>query len=141
MTLAQLKSTFSDKIQIEGVDNLTILNYFRTFNAQDFQATTDLFTVDGVLQPPFESPIQGKEAIASYLKTEAKGMKVFPVQGVSEEKDNNTYISISGKVKNSLFTVNVTWDFILNTEKQITYVEVTLKASLEELITIRPQAQ
>ncbi len=35
-------------------------------NADDFEAVTALFTPDGALQPPFQKPMVGREAIAIY---------------------------------------------------------------------------
>lgn len=51
--------------------------YFETFNNDDFETTASLFTADSVLNAPFEDPLTGYCAIASYLNTEAQGMEVY----------------------------------------------------------------
>ena len=60
-------------IAIEGITEPTILRYFETLNAGDFEAGAALFAPDGVMYPPFESGITGSGAIANYLQQEAQG--------------------------------------------------------------------
>ena len=52
---------------IEGITEPTVLRYFETLNAGDFENTAALFAADGAIHPPFESGIVGPEAIAAYL--------------------------------------------------------------------------
>lgn len=121
--------------------NLTepiITEYFETLNEGNFQATAKLFAIDGTLTPPFESPITGPEAIATYLQQEAREMHLSPLQETLEiTETGHIQAKIKGKVKTALFTVNVAWIFILNRKKEIVSVEVKLLASLEELVNLK----
>lgn len=123
---------------IEEIAEPLVLRYFETLNAGDFEATASLFAPQGELHPPFESAIVGPEAIASYLKAEAQGMKLYPRQGVAETlEDNHIQIQIKGKVQTPLFSVNVAWQFILNPQREISSVQVKLLASPQELLSLR----
>ena len=51
-------------LQIEGITEPQVLQYFETLNAGNFQATAALFAEDGILEAPFEDSLHGKEAIA-----------------------------------------------------------------------------
>jgi hypothetical protein len=51
-----------EELQIEGITEPSILRYFETLNAGEFEATAALFAVDGVMRPPFESDIVGTDA-------------------------------------------------------------------------------
>lgn len=135
MNLTQSKY---ESIAIAGISEATILHYFETLNAGDFEATANLFAQDGTLNAPFEEPIVGREAIATYLETEAKGMKLLPQEGIIEPlEDDLTKFHLQGKVQTPLFGVNVAWKLILNRAKEIVSVEVKLLASLEELAKLR----
>ncbi|MDJ0731724.1 MAG: ketosteroid isomerase family protein [Crocosphaera sp.] len=115
-----------------------IERYFQTLNEGNFPETAKLFAIDGILQPPFESPITGQEAIASYLQQEAREMKLSPLQETLETTETgHIQAKIKGKVTTALFTVNVAWVFILNHHKEIVSVEVKLLASLEELVNFK----
>jgi len=123
---------------IEGITQSVILRYFETMNAGDYDATAALFTDNGVMQPPFEEPIQGPEAIAIYLKDEAIDMKLSPKTGTVEPQDTGeTQIQVKGRVQTSLFRVNVGWIFLLNPEQQISFVRIKLLASPQELLSLR----
>ena len=123
---------------IEGISELVILRYFQTMNAADYEATAALFAETGAMDPPFEEPIIGTEAIAAYLKAEAKGMKLLPREGVIEIKEEGeAEIQVTGKVQTPLFGVNVSWTFVLNPEKEITYARIKLLASPQELLDLR----
>ncbi|MGF1479554.1 MAG: ketosteroid isomerase family protein [Cyanophyceae cyanobacterium] len=134
---------------IPGVEHVAVLQYFQTLNAGDFTATADLFTEEGAMQPPFESPIVGREAIATFLKSEAKEMRLEPREGDAEQlKNGQTQVQVGGKVQTALFGVNVSWQFILsslsnavsttgNLSQQIVYVRIKLLASPQELIELR----
>lgn len=125
-------------LKIEGVTDSTILRYFQTFNAGDFEATGGLFAVDGAMNPPFEEPIIGPEAIAKYLQEEAKGMQGFPKQGISQElEDSYVQFQVSGKVQTPLFGVNVKWIFVLNQNREIFSATIKLLASPQELLNLR----
>lgn len=133
-----MNSIQSDRPTIEGITEPAILRYFETLNAGDFDTTASLFADDGALHPPFESPIVGRDAIATYLKAEAQGLQLYPIKGFAESLDErSTKITVKGKVQTPLFGVNVAWEFVLNCAQKIAFVEVKLLASLEELAKIR----
>jgi hypothetical protein len=133
-----LPNTIKDLTEIVGINEPTIEKYFQTINQEDYQATVQLFTEEGTLKAPFESPISGKDKIAEYLVVEAKGMKLIPCQGSQESREKELRLfKIQGKVKTSLFSVNVAWDFLLNKISQIVEVRVKLLASPQELLKIR----
>jgi hypothetical protein len=127
---------------IEGIDQPTIFQYFETFNAEDFEATSQLFAPEGMLQPPFEAMVIGSEAIAAYLQQEAKGFVLLPQQGQSVldsdvlNRDAAEFL-VSGRVQTPWFTVNVAWTFVLNSSQQIVLTKVNLLASLQELMHMR----
>ncbi|MGL5941598.1 MAG: ketosteroid isomerase family protein [Waterburya sp.] len=118
--------------------NLVIDNYFATINREDFEQTAAFFAEDGKLLAPFEEPILGRDAIALYLQKEAKGMKLLPQKKMCElTADNVDKIKVTGKVKTSLFSVNVAWFFNFNSEQQITEAKIKLLASPQELLGLR----
>jgi len=120
---------------IEGIDELTIYEYFARLNNNEFIATSELFTEQGCLNPPFEKTVQGRDAIAQYLEKEAKGIEFCPEYGEIIMSDSTfTQYQIKGKVKTNQFTVNVNWLIQLNSIKEIILVEVKLVASLIELL-------
>jgi len=126
-------------IKIAGITKPAVLRYFETLNAGDFEATANLFAEDGVLHAPFEEPIIGKSSIATYLKTEARGMQLEPQQGISQIlEDGQIEVQVSGRVQTSAFGVNVGWLFLLNSQQEILAVTVKLLASPQELLNLRP---
>jgi hypothetical protein len=134
MTFTQSQSN----LVIEGIEELSILQYFDSLNAGEFEKTASLFAIEGALHPPFESPIVGKEAILNYLNAEAKNLQLYPIKGTAETLESrDTKIQIKGKVQTPLFSVNVAWLFLLNSAKEILSVEVKLLASLEELVKLQ----
>ncbi|MFB2839635.1 ketosteroid isomerase family protein [Floridanema evergladense] len=123
---------------IEGITESTILSYFQTINAGDFSATAALFAVEGELNPPFESPVVGRDAIAAYLQQEATEIKLLPREGTAEKtEDGYTQIQVKGKVKTPLFSVNVGWIFLLNNRQEIAAATIKLLASPQELLNLR----
>ena len=137
-TRSPLPSTASITLTIAGVHEPVILRYFETLNEGAFQATGELFAVDGELQPPFEQAVVGADAIATYLETEAKGFKLLPRQGVIKLLDSgHTEVQVAGKVQTPLFSVNVSWLFILNLEKKLLLAKIKLLASPQELLSLR----
>jgi Nuclear transport factor 2 (NTF2) domain len=116
----------------------TILQYFTTLNAKDFLATAALFASDGVMYPPLESGIVGKDAITAYLEQEAQGIKAEPHQSLTEKLENGqVQVQVTGKAQTSWCGVNVLWIFILNQQQQILYAQIKLLASPQELLTLR----
>ncbi|MFN9558048.1 MAG: ketosteroid isomerase family protein, partial [Dolichospermum sp.] len=122
-------------LEISGVTEPTILNYFTTLNAGEFTQTAALFAEDGLMYPPFESAIIGQDAIATYLDKEAQDIKAYPQQGISENlPDDHTQIQVTGKAETSWCGVNVLWLFILNRNKQIIEAKIKLLASPQDLL-------
>lgn len=124
--------------QIQGINEPTIQQYFQSLNAGDYEKTASLFAENGVMHPPFESGIVGRDAILSYLNKEAIDIKACPHEGISETlEDNLTQIKVAGKVETPWFGVNVSWLFILNESFQILDVKIKLLASPQELLSLR----
>lgn len=116
----------------------TVERYFESFNAGDFDTTATLFTVEGQLQPPFESPIVGTDEIARYLKAEAEGMRAYPQElAVESATDATRRVVVKGHVKALVFKVNAAWLFDLNPGGEIQSVRVQLLASMQELLSLR----
>ena len=124
-------------INIEGIEEPTIVDYFATINQEKFEQTAGLFAQDGELHAPFEKPIIGSNAIASYLAKEATGMKLLPVTGIYDFEPDFTQIKVIGKVKTPLFSVNVAWYFRLNSQEKIAIAKIKLLASPQELLGLR----
>ncbi|PLZ97878.1 nuclear transport factor 2, partial [Fischerella thermalis CCMEE 5268] len=115
MVLSKSSENTTQELTIEGITEPTILCYFQSLNAGDFDATANLFANDGVMHPPFESGIVGPEAIANYLKKEAVDIKVYPREGISETLEEGVIqFQVTGKAQTSWCGVNVLWQFVLN---------------------------
>jgi hypothetical protein len=137
ITLTPQSASTTD-LTIEGITEAKVLRYFETMNAGDYEATAGLFAEAGVMHPPFEEPIEGKDAIATYLEAEAKGMQLFPRQGIAETLLNDqTQIQVTGKVQTPWFSVNVSWIFVLSSEREIMSARIKLLASPQELLSLR----
>ncbi|MGF1588396.1 MAG: nuclear transport factor 2 family protein [Pleurocapsa sp.] len=126
-------------LAIKGITESTLINYFTTINQEEFATTASLFAEAGELLAPFEKPLVGREKIAAYLTQEAKGMKLLPQQGIYETEADVAKYKILGKVKTSLFSVNVAWYFTLNAANQITTAKINLLASPQELLGLQNQ--
>ncbi|MEB3311217.1 MAG: orange carotenoid-binding protein [Snowella sp.] len=129
------------KVSIEGVTNATVLSYMDNLNANDFEALIGLFTPDGALQPPFQRPIVGKEAILKFFKEECQNLKLIPERGVVEPtSDGFTQIKVTGKVQTPWFGagvgMNIAWRFLLNPDNQVFFVAIDLLASPKELLNL-----
>lgn len=122
-------------MEIEGISHPTILRYFETLNAGEFEATSELFDLEGAMQAPFESPIVGRSEIADYLQREAVGLQAFPREGIAVPE--TTDYQITGKVQMPMFSVNVTWFFTLNDNQEITFTRIKLNATPQELMKLR----
>ncbi|MBW4690786.1 MAG: ketosteroid isomerase family protein [Lyngbya sp. HA4199-MV5] len=128
----------SATVTIANINEPIILRYFETLNDGDFEATGQLFAVEGVMKPPFEQPIVGTEAIVAYLQTEAKGLTLQPQQGVVQRLDDGCReVQVTGKVQTPLFSVNVSWQFVLNHEDKLLLAKIKLLASPQELLRFR----
>lgn len=115
-----------------------VVRYFDSFNREDFAVTSSLFAENGSLRPPFDAPVVGREAIASYLNAEAKGMKIHPLHCTSIDlEDGNSEYTVAGKADTPFFTVNICWLFIINPRSEIVFTRVKLLASLAELLSFK----
>ncbi|NMG10944.1 nuclear transport factor 2 family protein [Brasilonema sp. UFV-L1] len=139
MTAAEsTATTVGEKLQIQGITEPTLLHYFQTLNAEKFEETAALFAQDGVIHPPFESGIVGRDEIIRYLQQEAQGVKAYPREGVVETLEGEQIqFQVTGKAQTSWCSVNVLWTFILNQEKEILYTRIKLLASPKELLNLR----
>lgn len=129
------------KVTIEGVDNSTVLNYMNYLNANDFNELIKLFLPDGALQPPFQKPIVGKDAILRFFQEECQNLNLIPERGVSEPAEEGyTQIKVTGKVQTPWFGasvgMNIAWRFLLNPENKVFFVAIDLLASPKELLNL-----
>ena len=125
-------------VNIDGIEEPIIAAYFNTLNRGEFAATAELFAFTGCLNPPFESSIEGRDAIANYLATEARGMILCPEAGTMLLRDERiAQYHVQGQVKTNYFSINVSWLMQLNTAGEIVLVEVKLLAALEELLKFK----
>jgi len=127
------------QVTIEGVTNPTILAYMDNMNANDFDALIQLFAEDGALQPPFQRPIVGQDAVLRFFREECQNLKLIPERGVVEEADAGyTQIKVTGKCQTPWFGgnvgMNIAWRFLLNPEGQVFFVAIDLLASPKELL-------
>ncbi len=126
---------------IEGVTNTTVLSYIDNMNANDFEVAVNLFAPNGALQPPFQKPIVGQEAVLSYMREECQGLKLMPERGRIESMDEGyTSIKLTGKVQTPWFGssvgMNISWRFLLDPQDNIFFVAVDLLASPKELLKL-----
>ncbi len=126
-------------VRIQGVENPTVLNYMNLLNANDFQELIKLFTPDGALQPPFQRPIVGQEAILRFFQEECQNLKLMPEQGVLEPaEDGYTQIKVTGSVQTPWFGANVgmniAWRFLITPDNKIFFVAIDLLANAKELV-------
>jgi hypothetical protein len=133
-----LNSDLVENLTIDGVSEPNIIHYFNTLNAEDYHSVAKLFASAGALYPPFEEPIVGYEAIATYLEQEASGMRLFPKRGTQDlNQDGETHVHVMGKVQTPMFRVNVSWRFVLNAQHEILSARIQLLASPQELLKLR----
>lgn len=128
-------------VAIEGVTTPTVLSYINNMNANDFEAAVALFDPEGALQPPFQRPIAGREAIMAYMREECQGLKMIPERGVVESaEDGYIPIKVTGKVQSPWFGasvgMNIAWRFLLDPQGKIFFVAVDLLASPKELLNL-----
>jgi Orange carotenoid protein, N-terminal/Nuclear transport factor 2 (NTF2) domain len=129
------------QVKIEGIDIPTVLNYMNNMNANDFDALIELFTPDGALQPPFQKPIVGKDAVLRFFREDCQNLKLMPERGVAEPtEDGYTQVKVTGKVQTPWFGagvgMNMAWRFLLNPENKIFFVAIDLLASPKELLNL-----
>ncbi len=115
-----------------------IQQYFDALNGAAYTEAADLFEATGVLRPPFEQPVQGREAIAAYLTQEAQGMLLRPKSGAVVTTDSGAEITVQGQVQTRVFKVNVAWVFeVVSAGTALASVQVKLLASPQELLKLR----
>ena len=127
------------KVFIEGVSNPTVTSYMDLLNANDFDNLIQLFLPDGALQPPFQKPIVGTEAILRFFREDCQNLRLLPERGYAEPTEGDfTQIKVTGKVQTPWFGagigMNVAWRFLLNPEGKIYFVAIDLLASPAELL-------
>ena len=130
-----------EEIFIPGVLNQTILSYMQLLNANDFDQLIDLFLDDGALQPPFQRPIVGREAILKFFKRDCQNLKLMPQGGFGEPAEGGfNQIKVTGKVQTPWFGrevgMNVAWRFLLDENDKIYFVAIDLLASPAELLKL-----
>ena len=128
---------------IPGVENPVIAEYMDNLNANDFDALIHLFATDGALQPPFNRPIVGQDALLRFFREDCQNLKLLPERGTTEpDEDGYTRIKVTGKVQTPWFGrdvgMNVAWRFLLNPENKIFFVAIDLLASAKELLNLAP---
>ena len=107
-----------EEILIPGVLNQTILSYMQLLNANDFDQLIELFLNDGALQPPFQRPIVGRDAILKFFKRDCQNLKLMPQGGYGEPTEGGfNQVKVTGKVQTPWFGrevgLNVVWQFLL----------------------------
>ena len=127
------------KVFIEGVINPTINSYMDLLNANDFDNLILLFLPDGALQPPFQKPIVGTDAILRFFREDCQNLRLLPERGYAEPSEGGfSQIKVTGKVQTPWFGagigMNVAWRFLLNAEGKIYFVAIDLLASPAELL-------
>lgn len=120
---------------IQDLQQTVVDDYFTRLNQSDFKGVAELFADSGCLYPPFEKKICGRAAIYRYLQAEAIDIEALPQSmTLTADRDERTIYQIAGKVKTSLFTVNISWTIELNTDRQIECITIKLLAELQELL-------
>jgi hypothetical protein len=127
------------RVVIEGIDNATVSSYMELLNANDFDALIELFLPDGALQPPFQRPIVGRDAVLRFFREDCQNLKLLPDRGVSEPSEGGfTQIKVTGKVQTPWFGagvgMNVAWRFLLDPQGKIYFVAIDLLASAADLL-------
>lgn len=139
-TFPRTERASTTKLTIEGVTEPTVLKYIEAMNADNFEAAIALFADKGALQPPFQKPIIGHEAIAAYLRDEGQGLTMKPKQGISENiEDGYTQHKVTGTVETPWFGtigMNIAWRFLIDPQGKIFFVAIDLLASPKELINL-----
>jgi len=130
-----------ETITIPGVFNQTVLSYMQLLNANDFDQLIDLFLEDGALQPPFQRPIVGRDAILKFFRRDCQNLKLIPRGGFGEPTEGGfNQIKVTGKVETPWFGrevgMNVAWRFLLDENNKIYFVAIDLLASPDELLEL-----
>lgn len=139
--VAPTEASERTKVDIQGLENPTVSSYMNNLNANDFDQLIKLFEADGALQPPFQKPIVGKEAILRFFREECQNLKLVPERGVAEPvEDGYIQVKVTGKVQTPWFGaavgMNMAWRFLINPEGKIFFVAIDLLASPKELLNL-----
>ncbi|MDJ0519429.1 MAG: Red carotenoid-binding protein [Okeania sp. SIO2F4] len=123
---------------IPGVESQIVLQYMDNLNANDFDALIQLFAPDGALQPPFQRPVVGHNALLRFFREDCQNIRLLPERGITEpDEEGYTRIKVTGQVQTPWFGqdvgMNVAWRFLLNPENKIFFVAIDLLASAQEL--------
>ena len=107
-----------------------------TFDAHEIG---ELFAADGALQPPFQKPIVGRDAVLRFFREDCQNLKLIPERGVAESADDGyTQIKVTGKVQTPWFGaavgMNMAWRFLVGPDNKIFFVAIDLLASPKELL-------
>lgn len=160
MNAKNQSSTGTEAVAVDTADHLVTEAYFRSFNENQFEQTAALFSEEGKLVPPFESPIVGEQAILAYLEKEAGNITAFPERWEMKDGEGDasqeghcdtpqewpcqrSHIIVTGKVNAIVFKVNVAWHFTLTASNgtsapsQIERVQIKLLASPAELLGLK----
>ncbi len=145
LTAPTAKAERTSVAAIPGVENPVILDYMDNLNANDFDALLQLFAPDGALQPPFQRPVVGQEALLRFFREDCQNLRLLPEQGITEPaEDGYTRIKVTGQVQTPWFGrdvgMNVAWRFLLDPDNKIFFVAIDLLASAKELLNLAPQA-
>ncbi len=129
------------QVFIEGVINATVNSYMDLLNANDFDSLIQLFLPDGALQPPFQRPIVGTDAILRFFREECQNLRLMPERGYSEPAEGGfNQVKVTGKVQTPWFGaavgMNVAWRFLLDPAGRIYFVAIDLLASPAELLKL-----
>lgn len=128
-----------EKIVIEGINQPTINRYMELLNANDFDNLIELFLPDGALQPPFQKPIVGRDAVLRFFREDCQNLKLLPERGAAEPTEASfTQVKVTGKVQTPWFGagvgMNVAWRFLLDPAGKIYFVAIDLLASPADLL-------
>ena len=139
--VAPTPSEAREKVFIPGVLNQTVLDYMELLNSNDFDGLIKLFLSDGALQPPFQRPIVGADAILRFFKRDCQNLKLLPKGGYGEPTYGGfNQIKVTGQVQTPWFGgevgMNVAWRFLLDENDKIYFVAIDLLASPAELLKL-----
>ncbi|MDY6939955.1 MAG: nuclear transport factor 2 family protein [Cyanobacteriota bacterium] len=115
-----------------------VRSYFDRLNSGNFRAVAQLFAERGTFRPPFEDAIVGCDAICTYLRSEADGVRAVPHQESGQQLPNgDRTVRVVGEVQTLLFSVNTSWKFTLNSSSEILDVTIELLASPQDLFNLQ----
>ncbi len=124
--------------ETEAMPIAIVRRYIEAFNTGKFERAASAFAANGILYPPIDDAVKGRNAIARYLRREANGMKIASDRiEIRAQQPDNICIETLGKVQTPLFGINAAWTFALNSRSEITSLSVKLLASPEEWLGLQ----